>query len=184
MFSRKKSLSCFLVKCAIRLKKSFVCREIQFFYVKLALRITTYGSSSHFDEIPNWYLMQVWQRPNISSIKVVFLSQNYSSIWREFHKRSKIIWCTKYYWNNTVWKNEKFSLTEKKIRQITYLVISLVKPMLSRNFCKRSARENFCNFHTVNKMLFVSVKVPLFFCHLEFTWSQFWLVPDGQKPPF
>ena len=50
----------------------------------------------------------------------------------------------------TVWKNEKFSLTEKKFRQINYLVISLVKPLLSRNFCKESVRENFCNFHTVH----------------------------------
>ena len=50
---------------------------------------------------------------------------------------------------STAWKNEKFSLTEKKIRQINYLVNSLVKPLLSRNFCEKSVRENFCNFHTV-----------------------------------
>ena len=37
----------------------------------------------------------------------------------------------------TVCKNEKFSLTEKKIRQINYLVISFVKPLLSRDFCKK-----------------------------------------------
>ena len=49
----------------------------------------------------------------------------------------------------TLWKNEKFSLTEKKFRQINHLVISLVKPLLSRNFCEKSVRENFCNFHTV-----------------------------------
>ena len=50
----------------------------------------------------------------------------------------------------TVWRNEKFSLTEKKFRQITYLVvISLVKPMLSRKFCEKSVRENICNFHIV-----------------------------------
>ena len=36
----------------------------------------------------------------------------------------------------------------KKIRQISYLVISLVKPLLSRNFCEKSVGENFCNFHT------------------------------------
>ena len=41
----------------------------------------------------------------------------------------------------TVWKNEKLSLTEKLFRQINYLVISLVKPLLSRNFCKKSERE-------------------------------------------
>ena len=38
---------------------------------------------------------------------------------------------------------------KKKIRQINYLVISLVKPLISRNFCEKSVRENFCNFHTV-----------------------------------
>ena len=49
----------------------------------------------------------------------------------------------------TVWNYGKFSLTEKKFRQITNLVISLVKPMLSRNFGEKSVRENFFNFHTV-----------------------------------
>jgi len=36
--------------------------------------------------------------------------------------------------SHTMWKNEIFSLTEKKSRQINYLVISLVTPLLSRNF--------------------------------------------------
>ena len=36
------------------------------------------------------------------------------------------------------------ALTEKKIRQINYLVIHLVKPLLSRNFCHKI---NFSNFH-------------------------------------
>ena len=37
-------------------------------------------------------------------------------------------------------------LTEKKFSQINYLAISLVKPMLSRNFCKKkSVRNNFCD---------------------------------------
>ena len=41
-------------------------------------------------------------------------------------------------------------LSPKKIfRQINYLVISLVKALLSRNFCQKSVRVNFCNFHTV-----------------------------------
>jgi len=48
-----------------------------------------------------------------------------------------------------VWKNEKFTLTEIKFRQINYLVNSLVKPLLSRNFCQKSVRENFRYFHTV-----------------------------------
>ena len=47
-----------------------------------------------------------------------------------------------------VWKLQKFFLTQKKFRQINYLVISLVKPLLSRNFCEKSVRENFCNFHS------------------------------------
>ena len=32
---------------------------------------------------------------------------------------------------------KKFSLTEKKFRQINSLVISLVKPLLPRNFCEK-----------------------------------------------
>ena len=40
-------------------------------------------------------------------------------------------------------KNDNFSLTEKKIRQINYLVISLVKPLLSRNFCQKRVFRNF-----------------------------------------
>ena len=49
----------------------------------------------------------------------------------------------------TVWKNEKFGLTEKIFRQINSLVICLVKTLLSRNFCQKSVRLNFYNFHTV-----------------------------------
>ena len=41
----------------------------------------------------------------------------------------------------------------KKFRQIKYLVISLVKPLFSRDFCKEIVRENFCNFHTVSRQL-------------------------------
>ena len=49
----------------------------------------------------------------------------------------------------TVWKNEKFTVTHKKFRQINSLVFSLVKTLLSRNFCQRSVTVNFRNFHTV-----------------------------------
>ena len=52
----------------------------------------------------------------------------------------------------TVWKNEKFekfTLTDKFFRQINYVVISLVKPLVSRNFCQNYVRVNFCDFHTV-----------------------------------
>ena len=50
----------------------------------------------------------------------------------------------------TVWKNAKFSLTEIFSREISSLVASLVKTLLSRDFCQKSVRENSRNFHTVN----------------------------------
>ena len=49
----------------------------------------------------------------------------------------------------TVWKNEKFTLTQNFFRQINYLVILLVKSLFSRNFCQKRVRVNFRNFHTV-----------------------------------
>ena len=39
--------------------------------------------------------------------------------------------------------------TEKIFRQNAYLVISLVKLLLSRNFCQKCVRVNSRNFHTV-----------------------------------
>ena len=50
----------------------------------------------------------------------------------------------------TLWKNEKFTLTEIIFRQINSLVIYLVNALLSRNFCQKSVRVNFRNFHTVH----------------------------------
>ena len=37
-------------------------------------------------------------------------------------------------------ENEKFGLTKKIFRQINYLVLSLVKTLLSRNFCQKCVR--------------------------------------------
>ena len=45
----------------------------------------------------------------------------------------------------TVWKNAKFSLTEKLFRQILYVA----KVLLSRNFCQKGVRVNFRDFHTL-----------------------------------
>ena len=53
-------------------------------------------------------------------------------------------------------KNVKFSLTEKKFRQINYLVFLFVKPLLSQNFCEKSVRENVCNFHTMEYPQWIS----------------------------
>ena len=49
----------------------------------------------------------------------------------------------------TVWKNAKFTLIENIFRQITSLVISLVKTLISRKIGQKGVRVNFHNFHTV-----------------------------------
>ena len=41
------------------------------------------------------------------------------------------------------------SLTKKIFRQINYLVISLVKTLLSRKFCQKCMKLNRSNFHAV-----------------------------------
>ena len=46
---------------------------------------------------------------------------------------------------STVWKNEKYTLTEIFFRQINSLVICLVNALLSRNFSQKSVRVNFRN---------------------------------------
>ena len=46
----------------------------------------------------------------------------------------------------TVWKNAKFSLTENFFCQINYSAISLVKPLLPRNFCKKKSEREFLQF--------------------------------------
>ena len=49
---------------------------------------------------------------------------------------------------STVWKIEKFTLTEKILRQINWIVIFFDITLLSRNFSKK-VWVNFCDFHTV-----------------------------------
>ena len=62
---------------------------------------------------------------------------------------------TPIYWSSVhhiaLWKNEKFSLTEKIFRQINFLVICLVKTLLSRNFCQemRKKEENWMHKNSV-----------------------------------
>ena len=48
-----------------------------------------------------------------------------------------------------MWKNKKFSLTEKIFREINYSLTPLVKTLVSRNFSQKCVRENSRNFHTV-----------------------------------
>ena len=56
------------------------------------------------------------------------------------------LWSSKY----TLWKFQEFSLTEKIFREINSLVTSLVKTLVSRNFCQKRVRENSRNFHIVH----------------------------------
>ena len=42
------------------------------------------------------------------------------------------------------------SLKKYFVKSITYLVISIVNTLVSRNFCQNRMRVNFRNFHTVN----------------------------------
>ena len=71
-------------------------------------------------------------------------------IWEFFYQWQEI--CDDQCQNNiyTVWKNEKFALTEKIFREIDSLVTSFVNALLSRNFCSKSVRVNFSNFQTVS----------------------------------
>jgi len=48
----------------------------------------------------------------------------------------------------TVWKNEKFTLTEKNISPNQLFSNFHSKMLLSRNFCQKRVRVNFRNFHS------------------------------------
>ena len=53
----------------------------------------------------------------------------------------------------------------KKFRQINSLVFTLVKTLLSRNFCQKSVTVNFRNFHTVRiPTVVISEQVRLILC--------------------
>ena len=44
---------------------------------------------------------------------------------------------------------KKLTVKHKKFRQINYLIFSVLKTLLSRNFCQKSVTVNFRNFQTV-----------------------------------
>ena len=54
--------------------------------------------------------------------------------------------------SHTVWKNTQFSLTKNFFREISSLVNSLVKTLLSRNICQKCVRVNFRIFHRVSQI--------------------------------
>ena len=70
-------------------------------------------------------------------INVLVIRTSYSEKWKI------------YFHQFLLWKSRKFTLTGSFFREINYLLITLVKPILSRNFCQRGMRAgvNFYNFH-------------------------------------
>ena len=97
------------------------------------------------------FTRNTWKLPFSKPIFAIFRSKNFHCV--VFTKKIqkyrggkflKLPHCD----DDTVWKNEKFTLTEKIFRQITYLVLSFVKTLLWQNFCQKSVRVNFRNFHT------------------------------------
>ena len=54
---------------------------------------------------------------------------------------------------STVLKIKKFTLSKKyfvkSTQKSSVVPVAVVQPMISRNFCQKSVRENFCNIHTV-----------------------------------
>ena len=58
----------------------------------------------------------------------------------------------------TVRKNVKFTIAGIFFREITSLVTSLAKTLLSRIFCQKCVRLNRSNFHTVCSILWHSVE--------------------------
>ena len=61
------------------------------------------------------------------------------------------------YCNFNTWKLQKFTVTEKKVRQMNYLLVSLsdfFTMLLSRNICHKRVRVNFRKFHTVAERKF------------------------------
>ena len=72
----------------------------------------------------------------ISLLKTLLSRNSAENAWDQIAANSTL-------WHYTVWKNEKFTLTEKKFREINSLVICLVKPLISRIFSHKCVRVNF-----------------------------------------
>ena len=92
---------------------------------------------------------------NFSQIfrQIDFLQKNLTENWFD---EKKIFYVT---------VNFSFLLSPKKnfVKSTTYLVLLLVKPLLSRNFCQSRVRVNFCNFHTVYSVSVIYVNAYIYF---------------------
>ena len=91
---------------------------------------------------------------------------------------------TQFFWSyhSVPWKNEKFSLHQKKIfRQIN----SFVKPLLSRNFSQKCVRENSLDFHcgyNATKNNFIKAKVVLIYFTIKPLSTQMHMLPQFYLP--
>ena len=105
----------------------------------------------------NWMLIITWNQYKLSSMIYILCVCNevrfiVSRNFREniLTKSFPYLHTMNMLWSLYIvlWKKRELHSHRKKFRQI-YLVFSLVKLLLSRNFCEKSVRENFCNFHIV-----------------------------------
>ena len=74
-----------------------------------------------------------------------------------------------------MWKNEKFTFTEKLSHQMSYKVSFVIKTLFSRNFCQKSVKVNFPNFHTVHSASVTALHLPNFILLTVFrkiSWKQ------------
>ena len=137
------------------------------FYVKSILRILEVQNQPFYHIQRLWILTFMnfctfwrlkctkWTKfaaPKVAKMAVFALLKSTNSISRKISEIQKswsfhTVHCA-------LWKNEKFSITKKLFCEINSLVIYFVKLLLSRNFCHKSVRENFHNFHTVESKVF------------------------------
>ena len=96
-----------------------------------------------------WFLLK-WLRSKWLLDDYRFLMR-FLWIWLGFQLQpwNEIFDFTEFWGKKSVWKNLRVTITEKILRQINYLVMSLVNSLLSRNFCQKSVRVIFRFYHTV-----------------------------------
>ena len=103
------------------------------------------GSMWKFEDFQNF----IFYVKSKSHCRALEFSCHSDLTWNQVHSVEKrefyFIRCS------TVWKTWNSLSLKKQFcqSQIKSLVTSLVKTLLSRNFCENRVREYFCNFHTV-----------------------------------
>ena len=95
-----------------------------------------------------------------NQLTVKFFSK--TLIWRKIFEKSLTVKLRNFSATNQFSRKSSVKVTFGKarnslspnffLREISSFVTSLVKTLLSRNFCQRNARVNFRNFHTVHTL--------------------------------